>query len=266
MEIPQIGLGTFRLKGLEAQASVVAGLDLGYRHIDTAQIYDNEEAVGVALRQSAVDRKDIFLTTKIWTSNLSGKNLIPSLQESLKKLGTDNVDLTLIHWPSPKDEVPLHETLEALQEAVVMGLTKNIGLSNFTVAQMKQAIEIVGTEALLTNQIEVHPFLQNQKVIDFCQTHGIKVTAYMPLAYGKVMTDEVLQKIAHKYETTPAEIALAWLLDRGMIVIPSSTKRKNLLSNLKVRKGLLTAQDFEAIEQLDRGERLANPDFSPIWD
>nr|WP_295905907.1 2,5-didehydrogluconate reductase DkgB [uncultured Bdellovibrio sp.] len=266
MQIPQIGLGTFRLKGVEAQNSVLTGLELGYRHIDTAQIYDNEKDVGAALKKSKVARENIFLTTKVWTANLSKEKLIPSLKESLQKLGTQDVDLTLIHWPSPKNEIPLRETLEALQEAKSLGLTKNIGLSNFTVAQMKEALEIVGKNTLLTNQIEVHPFLQNKKVIDFSKTYGIKVTAYMPLAYGRVMKDEVLQGLAKKYETTPAEIALSWLLDQDMVVIPSSTKKENLLANLKVRKGLLTSDDFKDIEKLDRGERLANPDFAPAWD
>ncbi|MBO9667886.1 MAG: aldo/keto reductase, partial [Bdellovibrio sp.] len=178
----------------------------------------------------------------------------------------DYVDLALIHWPSPQNQVPLRETLEALLEAKAQGLTKAIGLSNFTIAQMKEAIEIAGAENILTNQIEVHPFLQNKKVVEFCKAHGIQVTAYMPLAYGKVMKDETLLQIAQKHKTTPANVALSWLLDQNMIVIPSSTKRENLQSNLQAHKGFLAADDFTAIAKLDRGERLANPGFSPAWD
>lgn len=266
MKIPTIGLGTFRLKGVQAQNSVTTGLELGYRHIDTAQIYDNEQDVGASLQKSKVPRAEIYLTTKIWTENLSKEKLIPSLQESLRKLAVKYVDLTLIHWPSPKNEVPLRETLEALLEAQRLGLTKEIGLSNFTIAQMKEAIEIAGAKNILTNQIEVHPFLQNKKLVEFCKAQGILVTAYMPLAYGKVMKDETLLQIADKHKTNPADVALSWLLDQEMLIIPSSTKRENLLSNLQVRRGFLTKEDFAAIAKLDRGERLANPSFSPAWD
>ena len=266
MDIPQIGLGTFHLTGAEAQASVHSGLDVGYKHIDTAQIYDNEQDIGTAIQASGVSRNSLFLTTKIWLSALTKQTLIPSLEASLRKLHTDYVDLTLIHWPAPKNEVPLEETIEALLQAKEMNLTRRIGVSNFPVALVKEAIAIAGAQNIFTNQIELHPFLQNKKVKDYCAENGIKVTAYMPLAYGKVMKDEVLQNIARKYETTPAEVTLSWLLDQGLIVIPSSTKKENQIANINTGRGFLSNEDLQAIAKLDRGDRIVAPDFSPVWD
>ncbi|MFV8257187.1 2,5-didehydrogluconate reductase DkgB [Bdellovibrio bacteriovorus] len=266
MKIPQIGLGTFRLKGTDAENSVRMGLELGYRHIDTAQIYDNEAEVGKVLTESKIPRADVFLTTKIWTENLSKERLIPSLKESLQKLQTDYVDLVLIHWPSPEGKVPLAETLEALMQAKSLGLTKEIGVSNFPVSEMKKAVEIVGAKNIFTNQIEVHPYLQNRKLVDYLKSVGVTVTAYMPLAYGKVMKDEVLLKIASRHSVTPADVVLSWLMDQDMVVIPSSTKKQNLQKNLQAHRGLLSAEEKELIAGLNSGERLANPAFAPVWD
>lgn len=266
MNMPQIGLGTFRLKGADAENSVRMGLELGYRHIDTAQIYDNESEVGKVLAESKIPRAEVFLTTKIWTENLSQERLIPSLKESLKKLQTDYVDLVLIHWPSPDGKVPLKETLEALMQAKSLGLTKEIGVSNFPVSEMKKAVEIVGAKNIFTNQIEVHPYLQNRKLVDYLKSNGVTVTAYMPLAYGKVMKDEVLLKIAAKHGVSAADVVLSWLQDQDMVVIPSSTKKENLQKNLQARRGLLTAEEKEMIANLNSGERLANPSFAPAWD
>jgi 2,5-diketo-D-gluconate reductase B len=266
MKMPKLGLGTFRLKEQVAFDSVTMGLDVGYRHIDTAQIYDNEAEVGKAIVQSGVPRKEIYLTTKVWTDSLRGDKLIPSLKTSLQKLKTDYLDLALIHWPSPGDEVPVAEYMQALLEAQKEGLTREIGVSNFTIAHLEEAIFAVGADQIASQQIEVHPFLQNVAVREFCAAHGIPVVAYMPLAYGKVMHEPVLQAIAAKHGTTPALVSLAWVLQSGMSTIPSSTKRANLESNLQALDLVLNAEDMQAIATLDRGERLANPGFSPQWD
>lgn len=263
---PVFGLGTFRLKDQQVIDSVTTGLELGYRHIDTAQIYGNEAEVGQAITGSNIARHDLFVTTKIWTENLSRDKLIPSLKESLAKLQMEQVDLTLIHWPSPNDALPVAEYVSALAEAKAQGLTRLIGVSNFTIAHLEQAIAAVGADAIATNQIEIHPFLQNRKLVEFAQSKGIHLTAYMPLAYGKVMQDETLQSIAAKHGVTAAQVALTWSLQQGFTVIPSSTKRANLQSNLEAMKIKLTPEDMAAITKLDRGERLANPDFSPKWD
>lgn len=212
MSIPAFGLGTFRLKGQQVIDSVKMGLELDYRHVDTAQIYENEAEVGQAIAESDVPREELFVTTKVWTSNLGADRLIPSLEESLSKLRLQQVDLTLVHWPSPNDELAVTDYLARMMEAKERGLTRAIGISNFTVAHMQQAIDAIGAENIATNQVEVHLFLQNRKVVDFARSHGIHITAYMPLAYGKVMQDEVLQRIGESHNASPAQVTLAWLL------------------------------------------------------
>jgi 2,5-diketo-D-gluconate reductase B len=264
--IPQLGLGTFRLQGQQAIDSVRNGLELGYRHVDTAQIYGNEAEVGQALQASGVPRREVFVTTKIWIENLAGDRLIPSLKESLHKLRLEQVGLTLIHWPSPKEAVPVAESMQALLEAREQGLTGAIGVSNFTNALLAQAIEAVGAANIATNQVELHPFLQNRGVAALAREHGIRVTAYMPLAYGKALADPLIQSIAARLHAAPAQVALAWSLAKGYAVIPSSTRRENQAANLAAPALRLAADDIAAIDALDRGERLVSPDFGPAWD
>ncbi|MDH4607747.1 2,5-didehydrogluconate reductase DkgB [Pseudomonas sp. BN102] len=266
MRIPALGLGTFRLKDQQVMDSIRNGLELGYRHIDTAQIYGNEAEVGQAIAESGVARDQLFVTTKVWTEHLVADRLIPSLEESLAKLGLEQLDLALIHWPSPDDAIPVAEYMTALLQAKRRGLTRQIGISNFTIAHMQQAIDTVGADEIATNQVEIHPFLQNRTLVDFARSRGIHLTAYMPLAYGKVMQDPVIQGIAAAHDATPAQVALAWLLQQGFAVIPSSTRRENLASNQLALDLSLSEAEMAAIATLDRGERLANPDFAPNWD
>jgi 2,5-diketo-D-gluconate reductase B len=264
--IPQLGLGTFRLQGRQAADSVSMGLELGYRHIDTAQIYGNEAEVGQALQASGVARGDVFVTTKIWTEHLAADRLVASLKQSLHKLRLERLDLTLIHWPSPGGVVPVAESMQALLEAREQGLTCAIGVSNFTNALLAQAIAAVGAANIATNQVELHPFLQNRGVAGFAREHGIHVTAYMPLAYGKALADPVIQAIAARVDATPAQVALAWSMAKGYAVIPSSTRREHLAANLRAVEVTLSADDISAIDALERGERLVSPDFGPVWD
>jgi len=264
--LPRIGMGTFRLKGNDARDAVKSALSLGYRHIDTAQVYDNESEVGDGITSSGIPRREIFLTTKIWHSQLEKNDLINSLHESLQRLKTDHVDLTLIHWPSPDDQVPMEEYLGALRDAQREGLTTHIGVSNFTCTQMDQAVSILGEGAILTNQVEVHPFLANRKVVEHAQKLGIKVTGYMPLAVGKVMEDETLIAIAEARNLTPAQVALAWVASRDVVVIPSSTRATHQKANLDALGVELSPEDIAQIDQLDRNERIANPGFAPAWD
>lgn len=266
MKMPVMGLGTFRLKAQPLRDSLLQGLELGYRHIDTAQIYDNEAEVGQLMSESGVPRQDIYLTTKVWISEFGPGKLIPSLKVSLEKLRTDYLDLALIHWPSPQDEVPMAVYLEQLAEAKAQGLTREIGVSNFTVAQLKAAIDILGPGAIAHQQVEIHPLLQNRKVVEFCREQGIAVTAYMPLAYGKVLAEPLMQQIAERHGVSAAQVSLAWLLAQNMTVIPSSTQRANLTANLAALSLRLDEADMAAIATLDRGERCANPDFAPAWD
>lgn len=264
--LPSMGLGTFRLKGQDAFDAVTSALELGYRLIDTAQMYDNEEAVGEAIRQSGVPREEIFLTTKVWWDRLKHDDLIASLEESCRKLGVEQVDLALIHWPSPNGEVPMSEYIGALGEARERGLATRIGVSNFTIAQINEALAMPGGDQIVTNQIEVHPFLANRKVVDHCQNKGLQVTGYMPLAVGKVMNEPVLEQIAAAHDANPAQIALAWVMARDILVIPSSTQPAHQEANLKARDIELTADEMARIGELDSGERIANPDFAPDWD
>jgi 2,5-diketo-D-gluconate reductase B len=265
-QIPGIGMGTFRLKGNDAREAVKSALSLGYRHIDTAQMYENESEVGDGITSSGIPRRDIFLTTKVWHDQLKKDDLINSLHDSLARLKTDHVDLTLIHWPSPDDAVPMDEYLGALRDAQREGLTRHIGVSNFTCAQMDKAVSILGEGAILNNQVEVHPFLANRKVVEHAQKLGITVTGYMPLAVGKVMEDETLIRIAEARNLTPAQVALAWVASRGIVVIPSSTRAKHQKANLDALQVELTADEIAQIDKLDRNERIANPGFAPDWD
>ena len=267
MSIPPFGLGTFRLQGQVVIDSVSTGLDLGYRVIDTAQIYENEADVGQAIADSGIPRDELFITSKIWIANFAEGQLIPSLRESLRKLKTDYLDLTLIHWPSPENQVPVAEFMGQLLEAKRLGLTRQIGISNFTVALMKEAIATVGAEHIATHQIELHPYLQNRTVVDFATRHGIHITSYMTLAYGEVLKDPVIQAIAERNHATPAQVALAWAMQLGYAVIPSSTQRANLHSNLKAVQLTLSEADMAQIEDLERGHRLTSPKgIAPQWD
>jgi len=267
MSIPAFGLGTFRLKDEVVKASVSTALELGYRAIDTAQIYGNEAAVGEAIADSGVARKDLYITTKIWVENLGAEQVISSLKESLTKLKTDYVDLTLIHWPSPGNAVSVAETMHALVEAKKLGLTREIGISNFTVALMQEAIDAMGAEAIATNQIELSPFLQNQTVVDFARKNGIAITSYMTLAYGDALKDETIIAVAARHDATPAQVVLAWALQLGYAVIPSSTKRENLASNLLAQQLKLTDADMADIAKLERNGRLVSPErLAPEWD
>ena len=259
MSVPAFGLGTFRLQGQVVIDSVSTALELGYRVIDTAQIYENEADVGQAIAASGIPREELFITSKIWVANFAKERLIDSLKESLQKLQTDYLDLTLIHWPSPDDQVPVEEFMTALLEAKRLGLTRQIGISNFTIDLMKQAIAAVGADNIATNQIELHPYLQNRKVAGFARSQGIHITSYMTLAYGEVLKDPLIQQIAERLHVTPAQVTLAWAMQSGYAVIPSSTKRANLQSNLGATALTLSDADMAQIATLDRGHRLTTP-------
>ncbi|NBF05851.1 2,5-didehydrogluconate reductase DkgB [Pseudomonas sp. Fl5BN2] len=267
MSVPAFGLGTFRLQGQVLIDSLSTALELGYRAIDTAQIYDNEADVGQAIADSAIPREELFITSKIWVANFSRERLIPSLKDSLRKLRTDYLDLTLIHWPSPDNQVPVAEFMQALLEAKAQGLTRQIGVSNFTNALLQEAIDAVGAEQIASHQVELHPYLQNRKVVEFARSQGIHITSYMTLAYGEVLKDPLIAQIAKAHQATPAQVVLAWAMQSGYAVIPSSTRRANLQGNLLACNLTLGADDLQRIASLERGQRLTSPaGIAPQWD
>ncbi|NHZ91024.1 2,5-didehydrogluconate reductase DkgB [Massilia sp. CCM 8733] len=267
MSIPTFGAGTFRLQGQVVIDSVRNALELGYRAIDTAQIYGNEAEVGQAIAESGVPRSELFITTKIWVDNYADDKLVPSLQESLDKLRLDAVDLTLIHWPALGKGVSVEAAVTTLARARQQGLTHLIGVSNFNIADTGLAIGAVGKDAIATNQIELSPYLQNRTLVAWLREQRIPVTSYMTLAYGKVLSDPVIMEIASGHQATPAQVALAWALQLGYAVIPSSTRRENLASNLKAQAMRLSADDMARIASLERNGREVSPaGLAPQWD
>ncbi|MBE0456540.1 MAG: 2,5-didehydrogluconate reductase DkgB [Pseudoalteromonas prydzensis] len=266
IEMPDLGMGTFCLEGKTAYESVKMALEVGFRHVDTAQIYGNEKQVGQAIKDSNIPRDELFITTKVWNNKLNKSDFITSVKESLAKLQLDSVDLLLIHWPAPSNDEPMSEYLTELLKAKELGFTKHIGVSNFTIANLKEAMQTLDAREIFTNQIEVHPYLTNTKLRAFCQQHDIHVTAYMPFVVGKVLTDETIIDIANKHGASPAQVVIAWENANGMTTIPSSTKRKNLEDNFNDKAVKLDEEDIARIDALDCGDRQATPDFAPQWD
>ncbi|RDV11528.1 aldo/keto reductase [Pontibacter diazotrophicus] len=262
--IPALGFGTFELTGDTAVELVTAALDTGYRHIDTAQMYDNEAAVGSAIKESSVAREEVFLTTKVLPSNLSSKDFLPSVEESLQKLQTDTVDLLLIHWPNP--EVPVEEYIGELVKAQEKGYTKHIGVSNHTTALLDK---VLATGAnIITNQVEYHPFLNQDKLYSYLREHDLTLTAYSPIAHGKVMGNDTLKQIGEKYNKNEVQITLRWLLQQdGVLAIPRSSKESHMQSNFNIFDFELTQDEAQQISSLTQANnRLIDPGFAPDWD
>lgn len=262
--IPQIGLGTWALSGAEGADAVLSALELGYRHIDTAQSYGTEGAVGDAIARSGLDRDEVFVTTKITEANFP--RLVDSLRDSLESLRLDQVDLTLIHWPAPNDDPPVASLMADLARARDAGLTRLIGVSNFNRRQVDEAIATVGERQIATNQVECHPFLQNRVLAAHCAERGIPLTAYIPIARGDVDDEPVLREIADARGATPAQVSLAFLMARGHIVIPKSANRERQRQNLAATELSLTEEEMGRIGALDQGRRYVDPATAPDWD
>lgn len=263
--IPAIGLGTWELRGDTCVEIVSEGLKLGYRHVDTAQAYDNEAEVGEGIRSSGVSRDEVFLTTKVWHTTLAAGPLERSVEESIAKLGFDCVDLLLVHWPDA--DVPVKETMEAMSRVRKAGLTRHIGVSNFTVALIEEAIA-VSPESIVTNQIEYHPYLDQTKVMNACRKHGISVTAYCPIARGRVIGDPVLEAIAARHGRSAAQVTLRWLAQQpGVVSIPRTSSKTRLFENLDIDGFTLSDEDMAAISALAKPDgRVVNVDWAPEWD
>lgn len=263
--IPALGFGTYELTGTACRAAVTAALETGYRHIDTAQIYDNESDVGAALAESGLKRGDIFLTTKIWLDRVGDGPLQKSADESLKRLKTDYVDLLLLHWPV--QDVPLAEQIKALKDVQAAGKARLIGVSNYTVAMLREVVETLGAP-IVTNQVEYHPFLSQKAVLDFVRRHHMFLTAYSPLARGAVRDDPLLSAIGRKYGKTPGQVTLRWLIQQGNIAaIPKAGSPAHIKGNFEIFDFSLSPAEMEQIHGLARPDgRLINPGWSPRWD
>src|ERR1700759_2946703 len=212
-QIPAIGLGTWELRGRTCARIVEQALRLGYRHLDTAQVYENEREVGEGLRASGVKRDDVFVTTKVWTTHFAPPELERSTKESLSKLHLSEVDLLLLHWPNPR--VPLSETLEALARVKPLGLARHIGISNFTVALIEEAVAAC-PEPLACDQVEFHPYLDQTKVREACAKHGMALVAYSPVAKGRIKSDQTLVPIGQVHGKTAAQVCLRWLVQQNV--------------------------------------------------
>lgn len=249
-EIPKIGLGTWRLTGEDCRQAVATALNLGYRHIDTAQVYDNERQIGDAIRASTVERDELFLTTKLGGGNYSHDAVLRSTDESLAKLNTDYLDLLLIHWPVdriPFGTPPLEETIDAMNELVEDGKVRYIGVSNFDIDQLDEA-RTQSDAPILTNQVQYHPFWDQTKLLDYCQIHDIMLTAYSPFGHGGALDDAVLREIGERHGKSSAQVALRWLLQQEMVcTIPKATSREHLEANLAVFDFELTDEEMNDI-------------------
>ncbi|HTV34923.1 MAG TPA: aldo/keto reductase [Xanthobacteraceae bacterium] len=245
--IPLLGLGTWELRGRACARTVEQALRLGYRHIDTAEMYDNEHDVGEGLRASKVKREDVFVTTKIWPSHFAPRELERAARECLVRLRLSEVDLLLLHWPNP--QVPLAQTIGALCKVKRDGLARHIGVSNFTVALIEQARALT-SEPLVCDQVECHPFLDQNRLIAACRRHGLAVVAYSPLARGEFRRNPVLTRIGAAHNKTAAQICLRYLVQQNIVVIPRTSKLERLSENAAIFDVTLSEQEMADIARL----------------
>jgi 2,5-diketo-D-gluconate reductase B len=264
ISLPRLGFGTYRMQGDVCRAAVESALSLGYRHIDTAEMYANEDAVGAALAAAGVARKDLHITTKVWPENLAPDALRRAFDISLKKLRLDHVDLYLVHWPSPSMKLPaVFETLLKLKEE---GRTRAIGVANFTLPLLKAAVEEIKAP-IACNQIEYHVMLDQSKVKTYLASKSIPLVAYCPLAQGRAASDETLMAIGKKHNASAAQVALKWLLDQdGVAAIPKASRAESQKANLDALKVTLDDDDRKAIAALPKDRRFVSPGVAPVWD
>jgi len=262
--IPAIGLGTMTLQGETGTRAIKAALDIGYRHLDTAAVYDTEKENAEALRLSGVKREDVFITTKIRQDDAMPDAFARKVDECLANLKVSQVDLLLIH--SPSKTVPFNLTIGALCKAKKEGKTKHIGVSNFTTSQLDEVWGYT-TEPLVCNQIEVHPFINQDKVIAACKKRGMAVVAYCPIARGKVPGAEALDRIGKIHGKTASQVSLRYLIQRGIVVIPRSTKPEHLKENFEVFDFMLSEAEIAELKKLNgTNMRVVNPAHAPVWD
>ena len=264
ISLPKLGLGTFRMQGETCRAAVESALGLGYRHLDTAEMYGNEEAIGAAIAASGVARKDLHVTTKVWNENLAPDAIRRAFDASLKKLRLDQVDLYLVHWPAPNMNLKsMFETLMKLKEE---GRTRAIGVANFNIALLKTVIEEIKAP-IACNQIEYHVLLDQTPIRKYMASKSLPLVAYCPVAQGRAASNETLIAIGKKHNASGAQVALRWLLDQdGVAAIPKASRRESQQANLDALKVKLDDADRKAIAALPKDRRCVNPGFAPAWD
>lgn len=262
IDIPKLGLGTWQnTDPEECVNSVKTALEMDYEHIDTAQIYENEEEVGEGLEKADVDRENYFLASKVWNDQLNPEDVKASTKKSIEKLGVDYVDLMYIHWPA--DEYSPQETLKAFKELIHSGEIKNIGVSNFTPQQLDKAMEIA-PKHIIANQVEMHPLLQQKKLLEKCREHDITLVAYSPLARGEVFNIPEIQEVAEKHDVSEAQVSLAWLMDKeNVVAIPKASSEEHIRDNFEALDLELDEEDVEKINSIEREERMVDPGFAP---
>jgi 2,5-diketo-D-gluconate reductase B len=264
IRLPRLGLGTFRMQGDACRAAVESALGLGYRHIDTAEMYGNEEAIGAAIAASRVARKDLHITTKVWNENLAPDAMRKAFDASLKKLRLDQVDLYLVHWPAPRMNLPsMFETLRKLKQE---GRTGAIGVANFNIALLKIVVEEIKAP-IACNQVEYHVMLDQTPLRKYLKSKSIPLVAYCPLVQGRAASDETLMAIGRKHGASASQVALKWLLDQdGVAAIPKASRKESQKSNLDALNVGLDDEDMQAIAGLPKNKRCVSPGFSPAWD
>jgi len=259
--IPALGFGTWQLSDVEAAEGVRDALALGYRHIDTAAAYENHGGVGRGIRESGVLRDEIFLASKIWWEDAAADDVRRAGHDMVRELGVDHVDLAYLHWPN--DEVPLRETLEAMKELMEEGLFRRLGVSNFPVEMLAEALAIAPITAV---QVEYHPFLAQDDLRAYCQRHEVALVAYSPLARGEVLENETLREIADEHHATAAQVALRWLTQqKNVVAIPKASTHAHRQANLVALDLQLDATEANRIAELACDMRLIDPDFAPEW-
>ena len=262
--LPRLGLGTFRLQGDACRAAVESAIALGYRHIDTAEMYGNEEAIGAAIAASRVARKELHVTTKVWNENLAPDAIRRAFDASLKKLRVDQIDLYLVHWPARNMNLPaMFETLMKLKQE---GRTRAIGVANFNIALLKTVVEDIKAP-IACNQVEYHVMLDQAKLMKYMAARNIPLVAYCPLAQGRVASDATLTDIGKKHGASAAQVALKWLLDQnGVAAIPKASRAESQKANLDALSVMLDDDDRKAIAELPKNRRCVSPGFGPDWD
>ena len=255
-EIPKVGLGTWDLSEEEAKSSVETALDLGYTHIDTAEGYRNESGVGDAIQN--YDRSELFITSKVLPSNLHYDDVLESCEASLDRLGTDYLDLYLIHWPN--EAISIRETMHAMKKLEDSGKVKNVGVSNFGVYQLKIARK-VSDVPITVNQIEFHPWFNRRDIVDYCKNNDIVVTAAAPLARTQVLEDDLIGKLAEKYDKTQAQVVIRWEVQKDIVSIPKSTSRDHIRENLDVFDWEMEREDLEKIDRIEKRQRCYEIDL-----